>query len=451
MHRIIVFFFIGSFLTACRKDILFTSSPDAKLLFSTDSVFFDTVFTSLGSTTARIKVFNTHKKAVRISEIRLYGSDSFYEININGQPAPYLENIELEGGDSLSVFVKVTIDPNSEKTPFLAADSIGFLTNGNRQFIQLRAYGQNVHLLKKPVISQNTTWDDSIPYLIYDTLNVEAGQTLTIKKGCRVYFQKKGAVQVKGTLKVEGTLDAPVTFAGVRQERIYRDEAGQWQGIHFTSSSRDNTIHYAVIKNAVTGLQIDSLPPNDAPKLLLTNSIVKNMQAAGIAAYHSDIAGFNNLIYNCGQYLVRATGGGKYNFKQNTFANYTFFFSRSFPSLSFNEDNNSLNLTLINNIIWGSLQQELEINRKENSTGSLELEYNLIKTNRGTFSESNILNIDPLFSSPIEGNYQLREGSPVAAKGMDLQQDKYFQPFLSLDLQGNKRIFPSSLGCYNFF
>src|SRR5690606_22862390 len=103
-----------------------------------------------GSTTAQVRIFNPHKQAVRISEIKLYGgSDSFYQLNINGRASDYLQDIELRGNDSLTIFIRVNIDPNAEHTPFLVADSIGFLTNGNHQVIQLTAYGHNAHFIKK--------------------------------------------------------------------------------------------------------------------------------------------------------------------------------------------------------------------------------------------------------------------------------------------------------------
>ena len=454
MRTTIILFALGLLTASCKKENVFTNSPDARLVFSTDSVSFDTIFTGLSSTTARIRIFNTARNAVRISEIRLYGgSGSCYKMNVNGTASDYLENVKLQGGDSLTVFIKAAISPNSQKKPFLIVDSIAFISNGNRQVVRLTAYGQNVNVIKKAVISTNTIWDDQIPYLIYDTLLIPQNRILTIKKGCRVYFNKNAKLEVEGTLKVEGTLQEPVTFAGSRLERIYRNEAGQWGGIHFKNSSSENAINYAVIQNAVTGLRADaSLPQDEKPKLLLTNSIIKNMQAAGIAAYNSSIAAFNNLMFNCGQYLIRTENGGSYNLKQNTFANYSFFFARYFPSLSFNTEDKKLNLVLMNNIIWGSLQHELEINGNEADKAGLQAENNIIRTTQDLFnSGNNIINIDPLFALPAEGNFKLKEESPAREAGQNLENDLYYEPFLSTDLLGTKRIFPSSAGCYNFF
>ena len=53
--------------SSCRKE----QFGNGSLSFSTDTLTFDTVFTSLGSTTRYFKVFNTDKKAVKIQDIRL--------------------------------------------------------------------------------------------------------------------------------------------------------------------------------------------------------------------------------------------------------------------------------------------------------------------------------------------------------------------------------------------
>ena len=135
-------------LFGCGKEDNLTSDPSAKLELSADSIFFDTVFTTTGSITQRIRVFNRNKHAVKISEINLSGgSASNYQININGVAAHRLEDIELRGNDSLNIFVKVTINPSSDLTPFIVKDSIGFITNGNRQNVILTAYGQNAVFL----------------------------------------------------------------------------------------------------------------------------------------------------------------------------------------------------------------------------------------------------------------------------------------------------------------
>ena len=61
---------IGLITTSCISDSISTSPTDI-LTFSRDTVNFDTVFTDLGTPTARLVVANRAKKGIVISSIRL--------------------------------------------------------------------------------------------------------------------------------------------------------------------------------------------------------------------------------------------------------------------------------------------------------------------------------------------------------------------------------------------
>lgn len=444
--------------TSCQKDSVFTTNKSAKLTFSTDSVLFDTIFTTVGSTTRRLKVFNPNKKAIRISEIKLEGSgSSAYQLNINGQAISQAKDVELAGLDSLTIFIRVNIDPGTVNLPFIVTGTLSFLTNGNTQLVQLAAYGQNAHFLNEKTINQDAVWDDAMPYVIYKSVLVNENVQLTIKQGARIYFHKDSKLLVAGTLLVQGLPSDTVTFCSDRLEHLYREESGQWTGVHFLQTSKNNQIHYATIKNALIGIQVDSSTVNNNPKLILTHSIVKNMEIAGIALFKSDVNLYNNLFYNCGQYLVYGVLGGNYALKQNTFAAYNYNFSSQTPALYFADNfaiNNviktsNLQLKLINNIITGSLNEELVIDKKGLSALALVIQTNLIKTKTNSFnSNGNILNTDPLFIDPRNGNYQVTNSSPVINKGTDISSDSYFTQYLSRDIKGKLRIFPSELGCY---
>ncbi|NEU10241.1 DUF5123 domain-containing protein [Flavihumibacter sp. R14] len=445
-------------ISACRKEEVITTDSSAKLQFSADTILFDTVFTSVGSTTRRLRVYNRNENAVRISEISLAGAgSSAFRININGQPVDKASRLELAGGDSLSIFIQVSINPGSAALPFIVADSILFSTNGNRQAVKLRAYGQNAHFLNEEVIRGNVTWDRQLPYVVYNSALVSKGAKLTIEKGARVYFHKGSKLLVAGTLDAQGDVNDSISFSGDRLEQIYSDEPGQWGGIHFLRESRNNIMQYSRIKNAVVGMRVDSLSNNADPKLILSSSIIKNMEVAGLLLYNAEVSGFNNLIYNCGQFLVYGAFGGRYNFKQNTFAGLNFSFPRQTPALYFSDHYSpggevqtaALQISLVNNIIWGSNDDELALDRKGNGTFSLVLQNNFIKSKDSSFGiNGNILNVDPLFVDPRKGNFRLKVASPALNKGLDLRQDIHFIPYLGLDLEKNMRIFPSELGCY---
>ena len=50
-----------------------------------DTIRFDTVFTTLGSVTKQIRVYNNENKPLKIDQIRLgAGANSFYRLNVDG-------------------------------------------------------------------------------------------------------------------------------------------------------------------------------------------------------------------------------------------------------------------------------------------------------------------------------------------------------------------------------
>ena len=452
--------FLILIFSACRKEEKIITDPSAKLSFSADTILFDTVFTSIGSTTRRLKVYNPNKNAIRISHIKLSGGTaSAYQININGQAVNQFKDLEISGKDSINIFIKVNINPGSAALPFIVTDSILFSTNGNQQKVQLAAYGQNATFLDEEIISVNSTWDSSLPYVVYNSALVNQNITLTIQKGTRIYFHKDSKLLIAGTLKVLGIHADSVIFSSDRFEQIYRDEPGQWAGLHFLKTSKNNIIDYASIKNALIGIRVDSLSENSNPKLILTNSILKNMEVSGLVLFNADLKAFNNLIYNCGQFLVYAVLGGNYDLKQNTFAGFNFNFARQTPAIYFSDGyqvNNSLltaplKVNLINNIIWGSLDNELAFEKKSTQTLNIQMHSNLIKSKDPSYNiNGNLLNADPHFISARNDNYQLNKQSPALNKGNDLRGDTYFGNYLFKDLNGNTRIFPSELGCYEF-
>ena len=92
----ILIFLISLFFYSCQKDDLISTEPSYKLAFSTDTVLFDTVFTTIGSTTKTLKVFNRNDQKIRISSIRLAeGNQSQYQLNIDGSPAISISNVEI--------------------------------------------------------------------------------------------------------------------------------------------------------------------------------------------------------------------------------------------------------------------------------------------------------------------------------------------------------------------
>ena len=113
------------FLANCKKEVI-TTDPSAQLEFSSDSITFDTVFTTLGSTTQILRVYNRNENAIRISEIWLDNSDSQFRINVDGIAEGPFKDIEILGNDSIFIFIEVTVDPNDENSPFVLLENLNF-------------------------------------------------------------------------------------------------------------------------------------------------------------------------------------------------------------------------------------------------------------------------------------------------------------------------------------
>ena len=280
---------IALLFAACNKDEDLNFETNAKLSFSTDSILFDTVFTAIGSTTRRLKIYNKNPNAILINNIKLSGGNSSsFSLNINGQAASTLDLVKINGNDSINVFVKININPSTQNLPFLVQDSILLYFNGNKERIPLVAYGQNANFIVNQRIKQNTTWNSKLPYIIYQSVSIEEDANLTIAPGTRLFFHSNASMNIKGTLIANGTKKDSIVFTSDRLEKIYADEPGQWNGIHFYPSSQNSQINYAIIKNGVAGITADSLSLNSNPKLLLTNTIIKNMEVVGFLGYQTD-------------------------------------------------------------------------------------------------------------------------------------------------------------------
>ena len=142
---ILILFTIILFTFSCRKDSIETDSS-VTLNFSADTVLFDTVFATFGSTTKRLKIYNPTNKTVNISSISVgNGANSQFRINVDGVSGNIHNNVLIDGKDSLFIFAEVTIDPNNLSNPYVVSDKIKFITNGNSQSVDLVAWGQDAH------------------------------------------------------------------------------------------------------------------------------------------------------------------------------------------------------------------------------------------------------------------------------------------------------------------
>ncbi len=321
LYYILILFLSIGYLFSC-DDEKYLSSTNAKLLFSVDTVMFDTVFTTVGSTTQHLKVYNPYAQKVLISSIKLAkGEVSSFRLNINGVASNEVKNLEIAPFDSMYIFVEVTVDPSGQNLPLVVKDSIEFITNSNRQDVDLVAWGQDFKLIKREIL-KNTTWTSEKPYLVYNYAYVDSNATLTINPGTKVYFHKDAGLYVKGKVIAKGTVENPISFQGDRLESVYANVPDQWNGVLLYSGSLNNDFSNVEIKNANIGLQVGNIEDKGSAKVKLNNVKIQNMAYAGIFAMKSEIQAANCLITNCGFYAVALLVSGNYEFNHSTIANY---------------------------------------------------------------------------------------------------------------------------------
>lgn len=445
LARIVLFLGLGAAMAlifSCRRDD-FSDDPSIRLKFSSDTVMFDTIFTTIGSSTRFFTVHNTHNQKVKLSSIRLAGGNSsFFRLNIDGISSHAAQDIEIGARDSIFVFVEVTVDPNAQDLPLIIADSIVFTLNGNQQDVKLVAWGQDAHFLypkfpaDKPyfsLISSDTTWTANKPHVIYGICVIDQGVTLTIEEGAKVHFHNKSSLVAYygATLKVNGSLENQVVFQGDRLEPFYRELSGQWGGIYLFPTSKDNEFKHALIKNGTVGIQVDTIGSLTNPTLTIKNTIIRNMKYAGLIAQGSHVKAENLMINNCEEYALMLLLGGEYEFLHCSFANFNKNSFRKSASLVFNnyyldtlgnvQIRDLVKAYFGNCIVTGSLQEELAFdNSSQGGLFNYTFEHCMIKTQRNTNGSQyiNILkNIDPGFVDIAAQNFRLKSSSPLINAG----------------------------------
>ena len=236
-------------LCACQENTI-SEDPNLQLTFSHDTMLFDTVFTAMGSSTRKIMVYNPNKNAVNIEQVRLQNG-AYFHINLDGENnIDKLRNLVVRGGDSLFLFVRAYIDPQSEDSPVLIEDKIAFGINGKTQQITLQAYGQNIEKIQGKnglKIYPSLHLTSTKPYVIYDTV-VVSGE-LVIDKGTTIYMHEGALIHAYGSVYAEGSKEEPIIFRGDRTDRLfdsvpYRMVSGQWDGLYLLYDGQGSTPEY---------------------------------------------------------------------------------------------------------------------------------------------------------------------------------------------------------------
>ena len=476
---IITIFLLAGY--SCKKNSTINPDSNLKLEFSADTVLFDTVFTSLGSATHELRIYNTHSDDLKISSIRLIGGDnSPFRFNLDGESATEIYEKIIPANDSLFSFLRVTINPNDLNTPFIVEDELEFITNGNTQTIKLLAWGQNAnYIVADKVVNiggtpypyhivadslQTTVWTSERPYVIYGYALINSYGTLKIEKGTQVYCHQGSGILSwsDGQLIIDGTSEEPVIVQGDRLESYYNHTPWQWEQILMMDgrAGADHRISHAIIRNGTIGLNCQSVLKATECALRIDNTIVENQSGYGLFSILYAVEAKNFVIANCGFANFWAFGGD-YRFVHGTIANYW----------NANEHNKNENAVLVTNyaldgnnepfyypfnmemdncIIYGKQKDEFKGVFSPDADSSYVFDHCLLRSEKYNSNMEGfrhcLFNLDPMFVDPILPDCHIDSiSSPVIGIGNPL-----FGNEMPYDLDGVSRVGTPDLGAYQF-
>lgn len=464
---------IGWGTVSCNKNRLLTNSSD-KLSFSQTQVLFDTVFTTIGSTFQYFTVHNKHNQPIKISSINLVGSyTSPFKINVDGVAGSSFTNIVIPANDSIFVFVTVTLNPNNKNNPLVIEDSLQFITNGNNQYVDLVAWGQDAYFYRPnifpasgpaySVVGCNSIWKNDKPHVIFgylvDTCN------LTMEPGTEVYMHGNATLFVNSgaSLTISGSQSSPVVIQGDRLEPAYQTVPGQWGEIWLSAGSINNNISWAIIKNGTVGIECDTVG-NSKPTLILNHTIIKSMSNIGLLGQGSHIRGYDDLIADCQNYCLDLSLGGNYTFIQSTFANYWSYSQRQTTTLLVdnwyqdiygNYQSRPLDSAFFGNcIVWGSLTEELQLDSSHGGIQPFKFKFEncdlLTKQNTSIkYHYDSIYSTPPPFTSTSTDDYSLPKTGVLAGGNPGFCSYQTSIPNGYEDLNGTIFNCPANLGAYS--
>ncbi|MBE9576753.1 right-handed parallel beta-helix repeat-containing protein [Flavobacterium proteolyticum] len=503
MRRLLLLLLIGFAvsLTSCRNDFDFESKTGG-LRFSKDTVYLDTVFTNIGSSTYTLKVYNRSDKNISIPKVQLAkGETSKYRMMVDGIPGRVFDNVELLAKDSMFIFIEVTAGvADANPTDFLYTDQILFGEGPNTQKVELVTLIQDAIFLYPQKFSDGTTetlpigddeiygfyldeadptngnelhWTNTKPYVVYGYAAVPPNKTLVVDAGARVHFHAESglivannaSIHVNGTHSTTAAQENEVIFEGDRLEPGFSEVPGQWGTIWLTQGSTNNQIKNLTIKNATVGILVSGNDGTPTPTLDLENTQIYNCSNVGILARTGNIEGRNVVINNCGQTSFAGSFGGSYEFVHCTFANYWPTPNQTAVLLDDYDGSTIYALTKANfkNCIIHTSSNFGIVLKKTGSTFVYNFDHSLIKfadfsnqfTNNPLYAFSNtalytncLIATNSTVNNPDfkdARNNELIIGEDSAAKGTANNTYSTFN-----DILNNPRSNPSDMGAYNW-
>jgi energy-coupling factor transporter ATP-binding protein EcfA2 len=488
-----LFFLIGILVTvcACRSDFE-TVASKGDLVFSQDTIYLDTVFSTIGSSTFQLKVYNKSNEDIAIPSIQLgKGLSSKYRMTVDGMSGnqgKLFQDVTLLAKDSLYIFIETTVNAaDANPSDFLYTDQIEFDSGVNLQKVALVTLVKDAIFLFPQRLSNGSK--ETIPvgnksvegfylddnelhftnqkaYVIYGYAGVPSGKTAVFDAGARVYFHansglivgNNASLQINGSSSLTNQLENEVIFQGDRLQSDYADVTGQWETVWLNEGATNNSINHLTIKNASIGLLIQN---NNGNNVSIKNTQIYNSTHYGIFAQNGKITAENLVINNAGEAALGCVYGGNYTFAHCTFNNNWNNSSQQAVTLSnFKSgavpETNALSKATFNNcIIYGAYSNELELNKKTGAAFEYQFNNCLIKmdsklattnplyqfTTDAAHYNAIILNQDPKFQSVSKNKLNIDGTSAAFAKG----NSAYLIP---LDITGTTRTLPPDLGAY---
>jgi hypothetical protein len=447
-----VYVFIALNLSSCKKELLFSNDD---LSFSQDTILFDTIFTTVGSTTQRFKIYNKSNKPLKINEIRLQGGkNSPYRINVDGVSGLDFSDIIIPARDSLFCFVEVTLGVNGKLYPYIVSDSILFKTDKKGQSVILTAWGRDAYFHYNDENSDDDPWKNDKPHVVYGVAYVDSDKTLTIPAGTEIYLHKGAMIYVRGKLHIEGSYNNKVVIQGDRLEEYYKDVSGQYYGIYF-DHAKTSTINNCVIKNGISGIHLYGNNPNNSDYTLkITNSIIENNASYGIFNYAGGkIYGENLVVSNNGAYAYFVLSGGDCNFRQSQFLSWgaegvgkPAIAIKNYYNNGGTTEIGSINeMSFYNSIIYGPEDNQIIFDTISYNGVTMNFIFrnNCIKLKNQITSSHFIDNLykDPKFKNVSLKDYKINGDSPCINAG----NFNYSTPF---DIENNPRTSLPDIGAY---
>ncbi len=327
LFRIVSCLLLAASFAACDDYDTFTTDASRTLRFSQDEIVFDTLITTIPSSTKTLTIYNRGDEGLRIRQVRLaQGSASPFRLNIDGQDlSRTAENMasdfEVRRRDSILVRIEVTVPEQGSDDPVSVTDQLLLtLESGVVQRVSLSVVGQDAFYLEHRTLTADTTLTARRPILVRDSLVVGPDVTMTMEAGTRLLFHDDAYLMVRGRIDAQGTLEEPVVLRGDRTDHIfdylpYDRLPGRWQGVILAAESTDNKLNYVDLHGATYGIVCEApsvaeaLTEASPMKLTLTNSVITNIKGDGLAITDCRAEVSNTEISNTLGHCVNLLGG----------------------------------------------------------------------------------------------------------------------------------------------